>query len=106
MDQPALDSLASFCAEQRKAFAADAWLSHDAADRRTLAVVAKYLSMTSWYGHEDELTNIASEIDPGVGGDDGFDVEAQAVGFDIKHFSTRLRYRIALNRVAEAVHHG
>jgi hypothetical protein len=103
MDQPVLDSLASFCAEQRQAFEANAWLTRRDADKRTLAVIAKYLSMTSWYGHEDELMNIASEIHPAVSDETGFHQESQAIGFDLKHFSSRVRYRIALSKVTDPI---
>ncbi len=102
MNQPALDSLARFCADQRQAFHTDAWLKCSDADRRTIAIVAKYLSMTSWYGHEEELVNIASEIDPDVSNDIGFDGEAKDIGFDLTHFSTKVRYRIALQRTGQA----
>lgn len=101
MNQPTLDSLARFCADQRQAFESDAWLNRSDADRRTIAVVAKYLSMTSWYGHEDELVSIATEIDPEVSNDIGFDGEATAIGFDLTHFSATVRYRIALQRAGQ-----
>jgi hypothetical protein len=103
MEQPVLDSLASFCAEQRQTFESSAWLTHGDADRRTLAVIAKYLSMTSWYGHEDELVNIASEIHPAIADEAGFHLESQAIGFDLKHFSSRVRYRIALSKVTDPI---
>jgi hypothetical protein len=102
MNQPALDSLARFCADQRQSFESNAWLNCSDADRRTIAIVAKYLSMTSWYGHEDELVNIAAEIDPEVSNDFGFDGEAKAIGFDLMHFSTTVRYRIALQRTGQS----
>jgi hypothetical protein len=101
MDQPVLDSLARFCAEQRQAFTPEAWRRRGGADGRTIAVVAKYLSMTSWYGHEDELMHIASEIDPAVSDDAGFNMESQAIGFDLQHFSASVRYRLALHKVGK-----
>jgi len=97
-----MDSLARFCAEQRQQFVAHAWLTSADTDKRTLAVVAKYLSMTSWYGHEDELLNIAAEIHPAVSDDEGFNVESQAIGFDLTHFSSKVRYSIALSKVGGA----
>ncbi len=102
MDQPVLDSLARFCAAQREDFVASAWLTSSNTDKRTLAVVAKYLSMTSWYGHEDELMNIASEIHPAVSDDQGFNLESQAIGFDLTHFSSKVRYSIALTKMGGA----
>jgi hypothetical protein len=102
MNQLTLDSLARFCADQRQAFVSDAWLNCSDADRRTIAIIAKYLSMTSWYGHEDELVSIASEIDPEVPDDIGFDGDAKAIGFDLTHFSTTVRYRIALQRTGQS----
>jgi hypothetical protein len=101
MNPPALDSLARFCADQSLAFESNAWRNCGDADRETIAVVAKYLSMTSWYGHEDELLNIASEIDPEVSDETRFDDKALAVGFDLIHFSATVRYRLALHRVGQ-----
>lgn len=101
MNQRTLDSLARFCVDQRQAFESHAWLNCNDADRRTIAIVAKYLSMTSWYGHEDELVNIASVIDPELSNDIAFDDEASAIGFDLTHFSTTVRYHIALQRTGQ-----
>jgi hypothetical protein len=101
MSHPAIDTLARFCADQRQAFESNAWLNCEDADRRTIAVVAKYLSCTSWYGHEDELDNIATVIDPNLPDDLAIGVEAEELGFDLTRFSANLRYRIALQRVQQ-----
>ena len=92
MDQQALDSIAQFCAEQQRSFDPEAWMGRTAIDGKGIAVVAKYLSMTSWYGHEAELEGIAARIaDLG-----GFHREVQAIGLDLTRLSARLRHDIAL----------
>ena len=102
MSHPAIDTLARFCADQRQAFESNAWLNCEDADRRTIAVVAKYLSCTSWYGHEDELDNIATVIYPNLPDYVAIGVEAEEIGFDLTRFSANLRYRLALQRVQQA----
>ena len=96
VDQRTLDSLARFCADQRRAFDARAWLGQATVDGRVMAVAAKFLSMTSWYGHEEELTNICEQLHAGVATREWFDREAEAIGFDLSHFSATTRYRVAL----------
>ena len=95
MDKQTLDSLARFCAAQRYAFDIRVWLSQRVFDTKVLAVAAKFLSMTSWYGHEDELTQICERLHAGVVTREWFDQEADAMGFDMGNFSATTRYRFA-----------
>ena len=95
MDKQTLDSLARFCAAQRYAFDIRVWLSQRVFDTKVLAVAAKFLSMTSWYGHEDELTQICEHLHAGVVTREWFDQEADAIGFDMGNFSATTRYRFA-----------
>ena len=103
MEERALDTLSRFCAGQQEAFDRRAWLGQAAADAKAIAVLAKYLSMTSWYGHEEDLERVAVELDSGVAKPEGFEREARAVGFDVRHFSTAIRYEIARRRMSRAV---
>lgn len=96
MDKRALDSLAHFCVVQRKFFDRDAWLARGAAEGAVVACAAKYLSMTSWYGYEDELALIAARISPSADGSTGLHREVEAVGFDLPCFSVIVRREIAL----------
>ncbi len=103
MEKQALDTLTLFCAGQQDAFDRRAWLGQAAIDAKAIAVLAKYLSMTSWYGHEEDLERVAIELDSGVAKREGFEREARAVGFDMRHFSTAIRYEIARRRMSRAV---
>jgi len=104
-----LEPLVRFCAEQVRTFDPDAWRSSDSLDRGTLAVAAKYLSMTSWYGHEAMLESIAEELRPGISSAQKFQRETLATGFDLSYFSVAVRYRIAAAdgaRHPDALHRG
>jgi len=96
MTRQTLDQLARFCAEQGWAFDPGAWRRCESLDRAVLALAAKYLSMTSWYGHETALEAIAEELRPGISSAQEFDQETFAKGFDLSYFSAALRYRIAV----------
>ncbi len=98
MDEPAFESLAQFCADQFIPFDPDAWTGKGAIDGRALAVTAKYLSMTSWYGHEEELERIAARSGANIMNVSGFHREAQAIGLDLSNLSARVRHRIAMQR--------
>lgn len=91
-----LDSLVQFCAEQLQAFDPDAWRRTETLDRKALAIAAKYLSMTSWYGHDFALESLAEELRPGMSLTWNFERESASSGFDLAYFSAALRYRIAI----------
>ncbi len=93
MDSHGAESLAQFCIAQRNAFDPQQWLARRDQDGRALALAAKYLSMTSWYGHEAELESIAVEIYASVG--DSLFSESKSMEFDLPHFSTTVRMGVA-----------
>jgi hypothetical protein len=99
MDRHAMGTLTQFCASQREGFDARAWLKEGAANPKAYAVAAKYLSMTSWYGHDEELERIATRLYPTLAVRDGFDREMQSVGLDLPFFSSSVRYHIALRDI-------
>jgi hypothetical protein len=103
MDRQALGSLAHFCASQQERFDPRAWIRQGAADPKAYAVAAKYLSMTSWFGHEEDLERIAMALCPTLAVREGFDRELRSTGLDLQYFSSAIRYRIAL-RGAETAH--
>ena len=103
MDRQATESLARFCIQQRNAFDPDDWYQRSETDGKVVALAAKYLSMTSWYGHDDELVDIAAKIHPGLESGAGLYGEAQAMGFDWPYLSTSVRIGIALQQVQQAV---
>jgi hypothetical protein len=78
-----------FCAEQYYAFDERAWLERGAAEGARLAAAAEYLSMSSWFGHEEELAAIAAAIRAGAAG------RSQSGGLSLGRLSARTRYLVA-----------
>ena len=83
MNTQAYESIAQFCVEQHGRFDPQAWKRRGAADRKLVAVAAKYLSMTSWFGHEEQLEQIAVDIDSALADDTQFNRELGSIGFDL-----------------------
>ena len=97
-----LDPLARFCAGQARRFDLGAWRESGPLDRGALAIAAKYLSMTSWYGHEAALESLAEELRPGISSAGRFDREAMAAGFELTYFSVAVRYQIVMDDRSKA----
>ena len=95
MNTQAYESIAQFCVEQYGRFDPQAWKRRGAADRKLVAVAAKYLSMTSWFGHEDQLEQIAVDIDSALADDSQFNRELGSIGLDLALFSASVRCGIA-----------
>ncbi len=102
MDEPAIEDLAQFCADQFSPFDSAAWLIRSGVDGKATAVAAKYLSMTSWYGHEEELERIASRSDACIKSISGFHKEAKAIGLNLTSLSTSVRRKIALRQRSQS----
>lgn len=102
MDRQATEFLAQFCIAQRSAFDADEWFLRSETDGKAVALAARFLSMTSWYGHDDALVEIAAKITPALDGGTGLYAESQAAGFDWPYFSTTVRIGITLRQVRQA----
>lgn len=102
MNQQESEALAQFCADQYYAFDARAWHRRSQYDRNASTVAAMYLSMTSWYGHEDELERVAAQaLAPHASGED-FSVSAQGNSFDSARFSAMVRSEIAARQGVNA----
>jgi hypothetical protein len=99
MNTQAYESIAQFCVEQYSRFDPQAWKRRSVADRKLVAVAAKYLSMTSWFGYETELEQIAEEIDSGLVDTAEFNRELGAIGFDLALFSASVRCGIASKKI-------
>jgi hypothetical protein len=97
MAKHALAPLVRFCAGQARTFDPGAWRESESLDRKTLAVAAKYLSMTSWYGHESALERVAEELRPEMSSPEQFHREATAIGFELSYFSVAVRYQIVMD---------
>jgi hypothetical protein len=89
-------SLAQFCADQYYEFNANTWLQRSTQDRNASAVAAKYLALTSWYGHEVQLERIAAVSMASCG-------HTQSDGLDLAAFSASVRYAIALKRIGSGL---
>ena len=98
MNTQAYESIAQFCVEQHGSFDPHAWKRRSVADRKLVAVTAKYLSMTSWFGHEDHLERIAVDIDAGLADDMEFNRELGSIGLDLALFSASVRCGIAARK--------
>lgn len=99
MDRHATELLAQFCIAQRIAFDAHDWIKRMAVDGDAVALAAKYLSMTSWYGHEFELEEIAAGTRLFVDNSSGLHRESKAADFDLPYFSAKVRLGIAQAQV-------
>jgi hypothetical protein len=87
--------LAQFCIAQRSDFDPDEWYRRFDADAGAIALVAKYLSMTSWYGHDEELERIAAKMHVAAADNSSWLFrEAKAIDFDLLYFSIKLRIGI------------
>ena len=105
MDKSTTNRLARFCVEQSQAFNTGDWFGLHAVDEKAVALAARYLSMTSWYGHEEDLSEIAENMQ--IGGESPESTtlcrEAQALEFDLSYFSAVVRGGIARCCQAPAV---
>jgi hypothetical protein len=96
--------LAEFCAAQRDQFDPDAWYARaDTDSALTIVRTAHYLSMTSWYGHEDALCKIAADLIARIEKVDALDLNRHPPGFDLAALSARTRYLIAQQRIGRLV---
>lgn len=93
-------ALAQFCADQYYAFDARAWLRRSKYDRNASTVAAMYLSMTSWYGHENELGRIAADALALHASGEEFQRNAQTGDFNPELFSKMVRSEIAVRQEA------
>lgn len=98
MSTQSLDSITRFCIEQYSAFDANAWLRRGAADGKMVAVAAKYLSMSTWFGNESSLVRIAAEIYPDTASITKFNREMRAIGLEMMTFSETVRCGIAAKK--------
>lgn len=107
MQRHIFKNLAQFCVEQYSSFDPRAWLGEGLFDGRLVADAAKYLSMTSWYGHADELEKIAVVAIERIGASTeelinvsaDLQMELNDIGLDLVYFSAMVRYGIATDRL-------
>lgn len=98
MDKLTTDVLARFCIEQGTLFNSHDWLLLSDIDQKVVALAAMYLSMTSWYGHEDDLESIADQIHVFECNSAGLYCESRLLDFDLSYFSTAVRAGITRAR--------
>jgi len=98
MDRRTTDMLAKFCIDQSCCFNSPDWLFLDGIDPKAVALAAKYLSMTSWYGHEEALAEIVERIHALDDDSAGLYRESRLLDFDLPYFSSVVRLGIARAR--------
>lgn len=103
MHKRATESLAEFCIAQRNAFDPVDWYMRFGIDREAVPLAAKYLSMTSWYGHQEDLDRIASSMHCFVENSRGLYHQSKAIGFDLSIFSARVRAGVMQKRTERAM---
>jgi len=106
MDKFTTESLAQFCIAQSNAFDPDDWYVQLAINPEAVTLVARYLSMTSWYGHEEELEQIVAAMHASAGDSHTLQRESRAIGFDLPHFSYTVRIGITRTRIEPEAHTG
>lgn len=92
MLRAAESDLLDFCARQRTEFDPVDWHPHTDPERQRLALVARLLAGTRWYGHRDRLFRVAAELDPK--GADEVVARIQALDFDCPRFVQMLEARL------------
>jgi len=88
MDHDALSGIEEFCAAQYYSFDTEAWLERAQREGLRVAAAAEYLALTSWYGHEAALEDVAARIRARLGRGDGDRLA-------LARFSGRTRYLLA-----------
>lgn len=105
MNKRAADALAEFCIAQRSTFNLHDWLARGDADGKAVAIVAKYLSMTSWYGHAEALEQIAVMLNASYESSEWLHRESRAIDFDLPNFSAKVRFGIVRLQMQQMSRH-
>jgi len=92
MLRAAESDLLDFCVRQRTEFDAADWQPHSERERQRLALVARLLAGTRWYGHRASLARVAADLDPW--GADEVVARIQALDFDCPRFVHMLEARL------------
>lgn len=92
------EALARFCIEQSLFFDSHDWLLLSEFDEKKVALAAKYLSMTSWYGHEEDLEAIAGYSHIFDRSSAGLNCESRLLEFDLLQFSATVRMGVTRAR--------
>ena len=95
MKRDNFEYLVKFCATQYQVFDALSWVQSPLVDAKLLAVAARFLSMTYWFGHDEVLCQVARTLDPSVIEPNNFVKEASAIGFEFGRFSSALKMEIS-----------
>jgi len=106
MNSESTATLAQFCIDQHGAFEPADWVARGAVDGKPIAVAAHYLSMTSWYGHEEELGHIVYALDPELAKSAVFEREVRDGIFSLAQFAHMVRRGIAVRKIAASVKAG
>ena|SRR3569623_1407274 len=89
MNRESEANLLEFCVRQHGDFRGADWLVYTHADKGELAAACLFLACQDWYGHGEELAEVAERMQPGCGG--RLSALVSATGFDCSRFSNMLR---------------
>jgi len=95
MDRASETALLNFCVKQKDGFAAQKWHEFGAVKNDELAAVALFLAGVDWYGHREELLEVAEHLRPGYVGK--FSQLAKESAMDCSRFSNMLKMRLIHN---------
>lgn len=89
MNRESESNLLEFCVRQHADFRDKDWLAYSHPDKDELAAACLFLACQDWYGHHEELEDVAERLRPGTHGD----IEAliRTTDFNCLRFSTMLR---------------
>jgi hypothetical protein len=95
MDRVAEMELLDFCAKQKARFSVQRWHEFGSVKNSELAAAALFLAGVDWYGHKDDLLDVAEHLHPGYVGK--FSQLAKESAMDCSRFSNMLKARLAHN---------
>ena len=96
MTREAESQLLDFCVQQRETFSLGEWLRFRPVKKDVLATAALFLSGVDWYGHREQLLDVAGQLQEGCVGK--FPEMAKRTDFSCGRFSNMLRARLRHER--------
>jgi len=96
MKREAESQLLDFCVQQREAFSPLEWLRFAPLSKEELATAALFLAGVDWYGHREQLLEVAGQLHEGRV--EKFPELARRTDFSCSRFSSMLRARLRHER--------
>lgn len=96
MTREAESQLLDFCVQQRETFSPLDWLRFRSVNSDVLATTALFLAGVDWYGHREQLLDVAGQLQEGCVGQ--LPEMAKRTDFSCGRFSNMLRARLKHER--------